>query len=190
MQHTKGKFAVGAYCCFPPPSFSHAIYYRRPSFIFFPTPNTGDYSKQDPRYTQKTINLPLFTDNIWSYLLCPPVNTRNSNPGALEEHGYSGPVLLMLPALYIYTRAAKFCSRFQHDVSYGMCITTHGARPNLHRRFLRTLYMYTCPVYIPHIEHGWPSVVCHSHARIPPLAHHRLHDTVPTTNHTGHLPCT
>ena len=32
-------------------------------------PVTGDHSKQDLRYTQKPIHLPIFTNNIWSYLL-------------------------------------------------------------------------------------------------------------------------
>ena len=34
---------------------------------------TGDHSKQDLRCTQKTIYLPVFTNDIWSYLLWYPV---------------------------------------------------------------------------------------------------------------------
>ena len=34
---------------------------------------TADHSKKDLRYTQKPIYLSIFTYNIWSYLLCPPV---------------------------------------------------------------------------------------------------------------------
>ena len=33
----------------------------------------GDHSKQDLRYTQRPIYLPVFTDNIWSYLLWSPL---------------------------------------------------------------------------------------------------------------------
>ena len=34
---------------------------------------TGDHIKWDPQHTQKPIYLPIFTHNIWSYLLWSPV---------------------------------------------------------------------------------------------------------------------
>ena len=38
---------------------------------------TGEHIKQDPRYRQKPIYLAIFTNNILSYLLYPPRNSRN-----------------------------------------------------------------------------------------------------------------
>ena len=39
-------------------------------------PVTGGHSKQDPRDTQKTTYFPIFTNNIWSYLLRSPVTAQ------------------------------------------------------------------------------------------------------------------